>query len=78
MKNKFNINEWVFIIFDNKLQNMIVKSVYGSGNNEDDKGKFIYPYFKYSLSPDGVEGNVIHNISEDKIFATKEELIKSL
>lgn len=68
IKTKFNINESVFFISHNKIQCAIIKgiSVYINSLNKQ--------YIKYNIvnSEEGIF------IDEEKIFITKQDLLKSL
>jgi hypothetical protein len=72
IKTKFNIQQTVFVMYDNKIHESeisIIETVtdfYGT--------KTEYKIKIYDIS----KGYIIKRVTECEIFATKEELIKSL
>lgn len=70
IKTKYNIRDRVYILFDNKVEDFIIEAITIVAHRE-------YPisicYISYNIIP-----GENTRFDEEKVFPTKEELLKSL
>ena len=78
VKPKYTINDRVYILSNNKVDNVIICAIYGEGTFINHEGHFSYPIIIYDVSSNGSSDKITRGLHEDQLFKTKKDLIKSL
>ena len=70
IKTKYNIGDRVYTLFDNKVENFIIE---GINIVADKEYPILIQYLSYNIIP-----GENTRFDEERVFPTKEELLKSL
>lgn len=74
-ESKFNLNDEVFTMHENKIHKFKIDKIYGMATTTERDN----PKFQYRLTGFDHVGNMVNiELQENKVFKTKEELIEKL
>lgn len=74
-ESKFNLNDEIFAMDENKIQKFKIETIYGMATTgEKDCPRFVYRSIRFSHLGDMIK----KEFEENKVFKTKEELIEKL